>query len=166
MKRRRFKKRHIGVVFLFIEFCIILAFVRLWTGSQPIKISNTKEIDIIVENVFTIRVLNDRWLIVTADSTQFVFYGWSTRKEYSVSELSNAISKGDKLSLIYYEESGLFRNHRNVVVEARSGTETYRSIKEYNLGNEGLPTFVIILFTIIQLAYLGIVLLYRIIKKW
>lgn len=165
MKKIRFsfgEKRFIKAIFLFliIQILIIFSFLLLVGGSQEININETKQIDITVDDTYIIRVPKEDWLFVIADSTYYLFTGRATKEDYSVHELYNSISKGDCLSLRYYELDTILLKNVNKVVDARSDTEIYRNIEEYNYGRHGVDIFVIILCSIIEIIFIGIVIIY------
>jgi len=143
------------LLLLLIQLLIIFSFVFLMSGSQQIDISDTKQIDITVEDLYITRKAKENQLTVVANSTQYLFTGRATAKDRSVDELYSTISKSDTLSLIYYESG-----KTNVVVDARTETEVYRSFEEYNRGKDGLPGFVVVLYSIIELLFIGILLVY------
>ena len=142
-----------------IQLVIIFFFAHMLMASQQIDVADIKEIDITVDDIYYSRVSRENWLFVVSDSTKYLFKGRSTLEEYSVSELYESITEGTKLSLMYRETHTIFGNV-NLVVDARSETETYRSLKEFNLGKQGLPAFLTIMFSLIELVYVGIVLMY------
>ena len=143
-------------VFILIQVIIVLLFLCLIQESQQIDINDTKQVEITVDGMRKYRLLNEYRLIVDADSVSYMFNSPSTSEEYSVAELYESISVGDRLLLIYYEDSFWFTDV-NFVVDARTETEVYRSFEENNRAKEGLPTILLIVFAIIELIFLGIV---------
>ena len=129
-------------------------------GSQQIDINDTKHIDITVDDIYIIRVPKEDWLFIVADSTYYLFTSRATFEDYSVHELYNSIFEGDHLSLIYYESDSILFKKVNTVVDARTETETYRTFEEYNRGKQGVPVFVVILFSIIEIIFVGIIFVY------
>lgn len=148
------------ILFIIIQLFIIFSFLLLVSGSQQIDINNTKQIEITVDDVHIIRVPKEDWLFVIADSTYYLFTGRATNEDYSVHELYNSISKGDSLSLRYYELDTVLLKNINKVVDARNETEIYRNIEEYNYGRHGVDIFVVILCSIIEIIFIGIVIIY------
>lgn len=147
------------LIFAIIQMVMVLFFIRTLSNSQPIDIQDTKQIDITVEDSYYFKIPSEYRLIVFSDSTKYLFESRATFEEYSVSKLYETISVGDRLSLIYYEADSAL-GKINIVVDARTETETYRSFEEYNRGKEGVPTAVVIIFSIIELTFCGIVILY------
>lgn len=147
------------IVLTFIQLVIIFFFIYMLIGSQQINVNDTRQIDITVDDIYCFRVSRSNWLLVVSNSTEYLFTSRSTFEEYSVSELYETIAEGSKLSLRYYE-THMILGKFNLVVDARSETETYRSIEEYNRGKQGVPAFVTIIFSIIELIFVGIVLIY------
>ena len=131
----------------------------MFNSGQPISTQDTKQTDIIVEDIYLISIPKELWLVIIADSEKYVFGSHSIFDTYSLEELNKAISKGDKLSLMYYEEYVYFRK-TNLVVDARTETENYRTLEEYNRGKQGVPVFVAILFSIIEIVFIGIIFVY------
>lgn len=150
------------LAFILIQMLIVFGFARFLNSSQPVDIQDIKQIDIVAEDISTVRVPRENWLIVVADSEQYVFENHSWHEEYSVNELYDSISEGDRLSLMYYESRNLFLGKANMVVDARTETEIYRSIEEYNRGKVGLPAAVAAIFSVsvIELFYIGVVAVY------
>lgn len=142
-----------------VQILIIFAFIRMYNIGQPISIHDTKQTDIIVEDIYPISTRKEQWLVIIFDSEKYLFESHSTFDTYSLEELNKSISKGDKLSLRYYEEYIVFRK-TNLIVDARNETETYRTLEEYNCGKQGIPFFVVILFSIIEIVFVGIFFVY------
>lgn len=147
------------ILFALTQILIIFTLIYMLIVSQQISVNDTKQIDIIVDDVYYVRVPSENWLYVVSDSTKYLFKSRSTFEEYSVSELYESISKDDKLSLRYHETHSVL-GKVNLVVEARSETESYRTIEEYNHGKQGVPVFVVIVFSIIEIVFAGIVFVY------
>ena len=148
------------LILILIQLLIIISFAFFMSGAQQIDINDTKRIDITVDDMYIFRVSKERQLFVVADSTCYLFTGRATFDDYSVHKLYNSISKGDRLSLIYYESDRILFKKVNVVVDARTETETYRTLEEYNRGKQGIPTLVVVLYSIIELVFVGIVFVY------
>lgn len=149
----------IVIVLALIQLVIIFIFAHMLIGSQQINVNDTKQIDITVDDIYYFRVPRENWLFVVSDSTKYLFKSRSTFEEHSVNELYESIIEGAKLSLMYQETHTVLGNV-NLVVDARSETETYRSLEEFNRGKQGVPVFVTIIFSIIELIFVGIVLVY------
>lgn len=164
MKKNKFslsekKSFRIVIVLALLQLAIVFAFVHLLTACQQIHENDTKQIDITVDDAYYIRVPREDWLIVVSDSTKYLFKGRSTLEEYSTSELYKHISDSTKLSLRYKETRSVL-GRINLVVDARSEAETYRSIEEFNRGRQGVPALITIIFSIIELVFVGIALIY------
>ena len=97
------KSIRVMLLFVIIQFLIVILFVLLVRGSRQIDMNDTKQIDITVDDIYIIRVAGEDQLVVVADSTEYLFEGRATFEDHSVHALYNSISKGDSLSLIYYE---------------------------------------------------------------
>jgi len=164
MKKTKFslaEKKLIRIVIVpaLIQLVIIFIFAHMLIGSQQINVNDTKQIDITVDDIYYFRVLRENWLFVVSDSTKYLFKSRSTFEEYSVNELYESISEGAELSLMYRETHTVLGNV-NLVIDARSETKTYRSLEEFNRGKQGVPAFLTIMFSIIELIFVGIVLVY------
>ncbi len=156
------EKKLIRNVFIsvLIQVLIIVSFVRLFNASQPIDINDTAQTEITVDDIYTIRVLRENLLFVVADSTYYLFTSRATFKDFSVHELYNSISEGDHLSLIYYESDSILFKKVNTVVDARTKTETYRSFEEYKKSKQGLDIAVIIVFSVIEVLFCVVAVLF------
>ena len=164
MKKMKFsivEKKLIRCIFVFIliQVFIVLLFLRLFDNAQPVKIEETKQADIIVEDIYIVSFPKEHWLVIVADSGRYKFNNHPMFDKYSLEELKELISKGDKLELKYSEEYNIF-GKVNLIADMRSETEIYRTIEENNLAFQGVPTFIVILFSVIELIFAGIVILY------
>lgn len=142
-----------------VQILIVFTFIRTFSIGQPISVHDTKQTDIIVEDIYCISLRKEEWLVIIADLEKYLFESHSKFDEYSINELYESISEGTKLSLMYQETHNIF-GRVNLVVDARSETETYRTIEEYNHGRQGVPVFVVILFSIIEIIFVGIIFVY------
>jgi hypothetical protein len=145
-----------AVVSIMIQLLIILAFIRMLALSRPVDISDTREIDITVDNTYHTKFLKDYMLIIESSLGRYTIYNNSRADRYSVDELYKIIKIGDSLSLSYYESFGIL-GKTNCVIEARSADDVYRSYDEYYNAKQGVDIFVIILFAIVELIFAGIV---------
>lgn len=165
MKKRKLsftENKTVRAIFLFIliQTLIVFSFILLVKSSQQIDINDTRQVDITIDDIYIIRVPKEDWLFVVADSTYYLFTSRASLEEYSVHELYNSISKGDHLSLIYYELDSILFKKVNTIIDARTETEIYRTIEEYNRGKQGVPIFIVILYSIIELMFVGGLLIY------
>ena len=137
-----------------IQVLIIVSFVRLFNASQPVDISDTKQVEIIVEEVYyRTRTRLEDWLIVSDNSTKYILANPGIFPEYTVSELYELISVGDRLFLRYYETFNIFGKTNYFVVDARTETETYRTLEEYNNSKQGVDIAVIVIFSVFELLF-------------
>lgn len=165
MKKSKFslaekKLLHMVIVLVFIQLLIAFAFAYMLINSRQININETHQASINVDNIYYYRIAKENKLLVISDSKYYLFTNRSTLKEHSVHDIYESISLGDQLSLTYYETHSIIWGKCNIVVGAHSETEIYRSLSEYNRGREGLPLFVIILYSIIELIFSGVVFVY------
>ena len=148
------------VVLALMQLVIILLFVTAFGECRQIDAKDTKQIEITVDDVYKSNGWNhSTWLIVISDTSEYLFAPRSTSKEYSPAQMYKLISKGSKLSLMYYEEQGVFRSG-NVVVDARGENETYRTIEEYNRGRQNGQIFLAVIFFVIEISFVCILSLY------
>ena len=133
----------------------------MFSTSFPIDVKDTKQIDITVEDTYCVRSYGrhsrESWFVVVADSEKYWFEYHGSFDKYSVDQLYKSISKGDGLRLTYYETSYIVYGKVNVVVDARAEAEIYRSFESYNRARQGIPTLGVIIFSIIELVFVGIV---------
>ena len=146
-----------AIILVLIQVVIVIMFVFVFRASQPIDIKEINQIDIIVEDIYLVRSSRSNKLLVVSDSTMYLFQTSPMFEEYSVNELYELISKGSKLSIRYFETYMLYYGKVRYVVDARSETETYRSIEAYYSSHEGAAIFVIILFSVLELFFIGLV---------
>ena len=157
------EKKLIRNVFIsvLIQVLIIAMFFMAFNTNHPIDITDTKQAEITVDDTycrFTGRRLTTTWLVISENSTEFIFSGDEpfSEYEYSVSELHESISVGDRLSLRYYETFNIL-GKINLIVDARTENETYRTLEEYNNEKQGDAILVIILFSVIEVLFCAIV---------
>ena len=146
-------------IVVFIQLMIILLFCRIWNESQTIDLKNTIQRNITVEEIYITRVISEYRLVIYSDSQKYLVASSTTAADYSVSKLYESISIGDELSIIYYEKNSIF-NKNNIILDARSETETYRSYEEYKKGKMGLLFAVIIMFIVVELFFCGIIFVF------
>lgn len=161
MKKIRFsvvEKKLLREVLLFIAIQLVIIFVsaRLFTNSQPTSIDDVKRVDITVDDTYRLKVLKETRLYVVSDSTTYVFSAIPNFKEASANEIYKSINEGDKLSLMYEETFSIF-GKTNLVVDARSETQTFRTFEGYNKGKENLPLIVIIASSVAEIVFIGII---------
>lgn len=164
MKKSKFssdekKLFRVLLALILLQSVTVFIFSHMLFESRQVNIRDTKEIDIIVDDFYRYRVSKEAKLVIVADGNEYLFNSRSSFAEYSVDELYNSISEGSCLSLIYYETYEI-SGRVNLVVDARSENEIYRTIEEYNRGKQGLPVFVVIIFFATEIVFVGIILLY------
>lgn len=153
------KLRQMALILVLIQIIIVFTFVHMLIGSQQINPNDTKQIDIVVDDIYYFRIPRENCLFLVSDSTKYLFKSRSTFEEYSVDELYKSISEGNKLALRYREIHNIF-GKVNLVVDARTETKIYRSIEEYNHGKQGVPLVVAVVFSVMELIFVGIVSAY------
>lgn len=158
------EKKLIRNVFIsvLIQVLIIAMFFMAFNTNHPIDITDTKQAEITVDDTycrFTGRRLITTWLVISENSTEYIFSSLKPSAEYSVNELHESISVGDRLSLRYYETFNIL-GKINLIVDARTENETYRTLEEYNSSKQGDDIFVIILFFVIEVIFCAVAVLF------
>ena len=148
-----------ATIYFFVQIIAIIFFIRALDISQPVDINKTKQIDVIVEDTYRFYFFSENHFVICSNSIEYTFSTTGWRGGYSVSELSEKINIGDKLSLIYFEEYSL-SGKKKIIVDARSASETYRTLADYNKSKGGMPLFVIVLFSAIEFVLCGILFCY------
>lgn len=161
MKNNKFslaekKLFRIVIVLALIQLVIIFTFVHVLIDSQQINETDTERIDIIVDDIYYYRVPTENRLVIISDSVKYFFKSRSTLEEASVDQLYKSISEGTRLSL-RYQETRIWGRTVNLVVDARSETEVFRTIGEYNRGKQGISVYVCFVFSAIEIVFIGIV---------
>lgn len=146
--------------FVFIQLLIVVVFVYLFNISQPININDTNKVNITVDDAYLVtRPRQTTWMVVVADSIEYVFTNSGTLEEYSTTEIYESISNGDQLSLVYYEMNVVLFGKTNIIVDAHTENTIYRSFDEYNRGRDGTSIYILITFFVIELVFVGAFLL-------
>ena len=149
-----------AAVFALIQVLIVCFFIRFLNTSKPIDLADIKYVNITVDDAYLVNMSHkETWLIIVSQSTKYVFEHHTFYDEYSVYELHEEISKGDYLSLSYYDEYTLL-GKTNLIVELQNETKRYRSLEEYNRSKDGLPIASIILFIVAEFLLVGVEILY------
>ena len=166
MKKVKFsivEKRWIRSAFVLglVQILILCFFTRLFSLAQPVGAHDVKQIDIIVEDIIYRRISSktDLKLVIIADSEKYMYDTQTVFDEYSVRDLYESICVGDKLSLVCKKRHTIY-GRVNTIIAIRSETETYRTVEEYNSRQQGVPLFVVVIFSIIELFFVGIVIVY------
>jgi len=155
-------------IFVLIQLLIVVEFVYLFNSSGQIDIKDTKQVNVTVDSLRYFEGISKHsagHIVIVSGSTKYYFMNRSTSDEYSVSKLCKALSKGDTLTIRYYETERLFLGKINLIVDARVGAEIYRSIEEYNQGHKGATLAVVIIFVVIELLFAAVLAFYTIINK-
>lgn len=160
------KKRFIRatIMFIVIQILIILLFSFLLIESRPIDSKDMKRLDLVVESIDYKKVISEYRMDIYSDSVRYSFNSRSVLSECSVSELYDKIKVGDRLSVIFFEKSSLF-DKQNLIIDARTETEIYRSVDTYNNGKSSLVTVVIIILCIVEILFFGVLALFIYINR-
>ena len=143
------------LIVILVQVLIILLFINTWKRSHPIDIADAKKVEVTVDDTYYLSLHRSSRLIIVSDGVEYWIESRIFSGETSAGRLYDTISKGDKLSLIYCERTRLFWGNVNMVYDARTETEVYRSLEVYNRKQENVPIFVIIVFSIIELIFVG-----------
>lgn len=147
------------LIVILVQVLIILLFVNTWKTSHPIDVTEAKKVEVTVDDTYYLSLRRSSRLIIVSDGAEYWIESRVFSSETSAGKLYDTISKGDKLSLIYCERTTLFWGNVNMVYDARTETEVYRSLEKYNRKQENAPIFVIIVFSVIELLFIGFVFL-------
>ena len=152
------------IMFIVIQILIILLFSFLLIESRPIDSKDMKRLDLVVESIDYKKVISEYRMDIYSDSVRYSFNSRSILSECSVSELYDKIKVGDRLSIIFFEKSNLF-DKQNLIIDARTETEIYRSVDTYNNGKSSLVTVVIIILCIVEILFFGVLALFIYINR-
>ena len=61
-----------------VQILILIAFIRMFNIGQPISTYDTKQADIIVEDIYPISSRKEQWLVIIGDSEKYLFESHST----------------------------------------------------------------------------------------
>ena len=139
---------------LLIQILIISFFTFVFIDSLPIGSDEIKQIDIVVDNVSFFKFLKSYWVIVYSDSSSYLFTNvFTDGDEYSVFGIEKELSKGDCLSLMYYEDMTVF-GKMNMVVDAKNGDVIYRLFESFRVREKTAPFFSIFFLPVIEILFL------------
>ena len=141
-----------------IQLMLLLMFLGCFYSSKPFEIQNVKQAVLIVDDISYERVISEYKFSFFSNSVKYQFSNKGVFSNYSNSELYEKIEIGDRITIKYVEEYGLF-GKINWVVDARTETEVYRSIEDYS---DQKIAFIIIcvFFYVVELLFLIVVTLY------
>lgn len=146
------------IILLVIQNLIVFLFIALYRSSKIIDFQTLKQTDITVEDTLYLPYRKNPQLYIYSNSQNYVFYSLGGYQEYNVHSLQESISKGDKLSVIYYETDSIIWGENNVIVDARTEDKIYRSLDKYYEAHKNSDIIVIIIFLVIELIFCGVVL--------
>ena len=162
-KRRNLFKSICTVVL--IQLFIIWCFHLLLSNCKPPSLQETKKTTINVAHTFYTSALGGTYYI-QSDADKYYFPNHGAFSEYSNSKLNNSIQIGDKIHISYFEDRWLLGfSRRNIIIEAYTDSEVYRTIGEYNESKKGLIPITVILFVLIESMFVGIVWTYFLLNK-
>ena len=139
---------------LLVQILIISFFTLVFIDSLPVDSDEIKQIDIVVEDVSFFKFLKSYWVIVYSDSSSYLFTNvFTDGDEYSVFGIEKELSKGDCLSLMYYEDMTVF-GKMNIVVDAKKGDANYRSLESFRVREKTAPFFSVFFLPIIEILFL------------
>lgn len=147
-------------IIITIQILIIQVFVTGYKNSFPVEIQDTKCVDITVSDVIKVYgrhrtlAVNVYTYLDGSDYTKFVFPRSVLPDEYSCDELYDALFPGESLSLRYVERRSII-GWKNIVVEARTATDVYRTLDGYNNSDDKESRIImIVLLSIIEVVFL------------
>lgn len=147
-------------IIIIIHILIIQVLVTGYKNSFPVEIQDTKCVDITVSDVIKVfgrhrtLAINVYTYLDGSDYTKFVFPRSVSPDEYSCDELYDVLFPGESLSLRYVERRSI-TGWKNIVVEARTETDIYRTLDGYNNKDGKEPRIImIVLFSIIEVFFL------------
>ena len=143
---------------IIVQLLIILFFWLLWEGSTS-STHVLKNTVIVVDDVKYENWSKGTRLIVFSADEKYEFPNLGYHTEYPNSKLVQAIEVGDELYITYYTQNRLFGS-RNLILDAYTQTNVFRTIDEYTRSHEGLEIWVIIGFLLIESIYLAGSILY------
>lgn len=147
-----------------IEIIIILLVSNAIASFCPLQIQDTKQIEIVVEDVFYDYGRVSSRLVLTSGSEKYYIHNRSSEEEYSIRQLKEMITIGDRLILNYCEERNLWGKY-NSVVNAQTETEVFRSIDNFNNDQKIGSIILIIVLIFIELFLCLYVILYTFLNK-
>ena len=156
--KRILKNRRLITIICAVQLVILTLFLAMLIQNQPVDPQKTKQAEIIVEDTHYsyITKVGSRFVIL---SVRYTFYNDATEPGYSNSKLYELISVGDRISIVYYEKPTIF-GKKNVVIDARTETELYRSGTAYIDMAESSWIRVSVLFAPIELIFLAALFFY------
>lgn len=147
-----------------IEIIIILLISNTIASFRPLQIQDTKQIEIVVEDVYYDYGRVSSRLVLTSGSEKYYIHNRSSKNEYSIRQLKEMIAIGDRLILNYCEERNLWGKY-NSVVNAQTETEVFRTIDNFNNDQKIGSTIFIIVLIFIELFFCLYVILYTFLNK-
>lgn len=141
---------------------ILLLFIGLIRASRAVPLDETTTCVVDVEETYYKRISSsERSFGIISDSAEYRFPNFNdvNNSQYPNSKLMNLIKIGDNVTLVYYEDNGLFGTV-NKVVDCRSDNMVFRSYEAYKTSLEQGRIAAIILFVCVELAFICIVSLY------
>ena len=149
------------LVFALIQAIIILLCIYLFKTSQPNDVSDLTEVEITVQDVFRFKPTSKGvWLVVVADSEEYLFKNSRAKGDYSVNRIYKSISAGDRLAIKYYREKFNIAGKTNIVVDAVTPSETLRSVEQYNKEAPIRYAFIAVFLSVAELIFGGCMFVY------
>ena len=144
------------IIFLLLQVFIVYNFIiglynarSADNGNIIREVINVDDVDLIylgkTENIF----------LVYDDTIAYRFLD-SNSQEGSFNDLKDKINIGDDLVITYKKGFYTLSGKTNIVVDAHTDTENYRSIEAYNEYAKEVRITTIIIYTLIELVFLSI----------
>lgn len=165
-KRELWKNILWGFFVIGLQVFVLLSYFTRIPVNKPIDSTDTETVTVVVQDIEYKKGYywfkrhgphSYYYLNVHTESEVFKIYGKDYRDEYSVSQLNDAIKKGDTLTLTYLEYyPWLFP--KKFVVDIRSGNQVYRSLDAFNENIKGELLWQSILLFVLESILLPITL--------
>ena len=152
-------KKCIFVRLIFLQVLIVIIYILAFNESRLPKYSEIKNVNVIVEQTNYRRSFSEYKFDIYSNGVKYTFYNsGKTSLQYSNYQLYKTISIGEAISLSYYEKTSVFGKN-NFVLSAHSETRKYRNLEDYYKSIKGISTIITILFVIIEVLYIGVVVI-------
>ena len=145
------------IIAILIQIAIIPLVVLGYKNSFPVDLSETETYEVTVDYTeYTSggRRSEPKLYIKGTDSKLYVFTNLGFRTEPTPRQLYKMLSEGDHLTITCHKGFNIFRGIVYNILEVSRGNEVYRTYDQYVKSREGLPTLLIIFFSILELIFI------------
>jgi len=146
-----------SIIWIAILQIIVLAFfLVIWNDTQPVDLSQTKQLNITVREIDYRRDFNESNLYIYDGSNAYKFSKGAVLSEYrGVFDVSKELNVGDTLTITYIEDSNVFGKY-NLIIDAYSIDNRYLSYQRFNVDKQYARIGVSILFGVVELIFISI----------